>query len=143
MYGYGSYHAFPILTVGGRICSGEQQLACRWAPLPNFTTWRWSIPNTCNCFKSDVFPILISLTHILTSLNRTLESCTWEILIFCLGQRYFCILTDNSKHPVSYSIAILYILPDSPSTKLYWWTAPTIVHWRTTSQFPSPLSNNW
>ena len=114
---------------GKRICSGERQLACRWAPLPNFVAWHWLVPSTFNCFKSDVFPALISLTHILIGfhvvlvqkvkhLNWTLESCTWKISILWFGWRYLCILTDNSRHPISYSVANLYTLPGNLSARL-------------------------
>ena len=131
MYGYGSYYAFPILTEIRRENSFWWVASGNWLA----TVWHWSVLSTFNCFKSNVFLVLISLTYILTGfhvvlvqkvkdLNRTLESCTWEISILCLGQRYLCILTDSSGHPISYSIAILHTLPGSPSANLYWWIAP-------------------
>ena len=136
MYRYDSYHAFLILT------EIWQENSFGWAaiglPMSSPAQLRrvtLVVPSTFNCFKSDVFLALISLTHILIifhvvlvqkvkHLNWTLESCTWKISILWFGWRYLCILMDIYGHPISYSVVILYTLLGNLLARLCWWTTP-------------------
>ena len=150
MYGYGLSCAFPILTkTGGRVCSGERQMTCRRVHLPNFATWCWSVPCIFNHFHlvfcSSLFLLKQVLTHFrlilvqkAKGLNRTSESCMWEIWILCSNQRYLWILMGSSGHFISYSVVIQSTPLGGPSDKPFSVWPLIIVHWCTTSQFPSP-----
>ena len=80
---------------------------------------------------------LILLTYVLTNptfdllqkgkdLNRTLGSCTWEILTSYLGWRSLCTQMNSSERPTWYLAATLCTFPSSRLARLCWWIAPLL-----------------
>ena len=80
---------------------------------------------------------LILLTYVLTNpifdllqkgkdLNRTLGSCTWEILTSYLGWRSLCTQMNSSERPTWYLAATLCTFPGSRLARLCWWIAPLL-----------------
>ena len=66
MYGYDLFHAYPILTeTQWGISLGEQQLACRRAPLPIIAVRSWSVSSTFNSFNR-VLLVIVLLEQTLT-----------------------------------------------------------------------------
>ena len=80
---------------------------------------------------------LILLTYVLTNptfdllqkgkdLNRTLGSCTWEILTSYLGWRSLCTQMNSSERPTWYLATTLCTFPGSRLARLCWWIAPLL-----------------